>query len=83
MLMTRPRKCAGHVSATSIDLSDHSPLSAKVRTARAATKTPKLGDNATIGIIAENIAICWDREFADSPLEETGFEPSVPLGARQ
>jgi hypothetical protein len=21
---------------------------------------------------------CWDREFADSPLEESGFEPSVP-----
>jgi hypothetical protein len=23
-------------------------------------------------------ATCWDREFADSPLEEAGFEPSVP-----
>jgi hypothetical protein len=23
----------------------------------------------------------WDREFADSPLEEAGFEPSVPLRA--
>ena len=22
---------------------------------------------------------CWDREFADSPLEGSGFEPSVPL----
>jgi hypothetical protein len=22
---------------------------------------------------------CWDREFADSPLEESGFEPLVPL----
>jgi hypothetical protein len=21
----------------------------------------------------------WDREFADSPLEESGFEPLVPL----
>jgi hypothetical protein len=24
-------------------------------------------------------ATCWDREFADSPLERTGFEPPVPL----
>jgi hypothetical protein len=27
-------------------------------------------------------AICWDREFADSPLEESGFEPLVPLNLR-
>ena len=57
MLIIRPRRCAGHVSATSIDPSDHSPLSAKVRSARAATKTANLGDSATIGIISENIAI--------------------------
>jgi hypothetical protein len=24
-------------------------------------------------------ATCWDREFADSPLEESGFEPLVPF----
>src|SRR6516162_5135597 len=57
MLITRPRKCAGQVSATSIDPSDHSPLSAKVRSARPATKAAKLGDSATIGIITEDIAM--------------------------
>ena len=41
----------------SIDPSDHSPLSAKVSSARPATKTPKLADSATIGIISENIAM--------------------------
>jgi hypothetical protein len=25
-------------------------------------------------------ATCWDREFADSPLEGSGFELLVPLG---
>jgi hypothetical protein len=34
MPITRPRRCAGQVSATSIDPSDHSPLSANVRSAR-------------------------------------------------
>jgi hypothetical protein len=57
MLITRPRRCAGQVSATSIDPSDHSPLVAKVKSARAATKTAKLGDSATTGIISENIAM--------------------------
>src|SRR6516164_3409908 len=57
MLITRPRRCAGQVSATSIDPSDHSPLVAKVRSERDATKTAKLGDNATTGIISENIAM--------------------------
>src|SRR6516164_8475469 len=57
MLITRPRRCAGQVSATSIDPSDHSPLSAKVRSERPVTKTAKLGDSATIGIISENIAM--------------------------
>ena len=57
MLITRPRRCAGQVSATSIDPSDHSPFIAKVLSARAAMKTEKPGDNATIGIISENIAI--------------------------
>src|SRR5215469_12588744 len=31
MLITRPRRCAGQVSATSIDPSDHSPLVGKAR----------------------------------------------------
>ena len=35
MLITRPRKRAGHVSATSIDPSDHSPFSAKLSIERA------------------------------------------------
>ena len=57
MLITRPRRCGGQVSATSIDPSDHSPFIAKVLSARATMKTEKPGDNATIGIISENIAI--------------------------
>src|SRR5205823_1175036 len=44
-------------SATSIDPSDHSPFIAKVLSARATMKTEKPGDNATIDIISENIAI--------------------------
>jgi hypothetical protein len=28
-------------------------------------------------------ATCWDREFADSPLEGSGFEPLVPSDALQ
>jgi hypothetical protein len=27
-------------------------------------------------------ATCWDRDFADSPLEEAGFELLVPLPSR-
>ena len=57
MLITRPRKCGGQVSATSIDPSDHSPFMAKVLSARAAMKTAKLGDSATTGIISEYIAM--------------------------
>src|SRR5215472_19250806 len=34
MLITRPRRCAGQGSATSIEPSDHSPLVAKVNSAR-------------------------------------------------
>src|SRR5205807_4519491 len=51
------RRCGGQVSATSIDPSAHSPFIAKVLSARATMKTEKPGDNATIGIISENIAI--------------------------
>src|SRR5215468_1412255 len=57
MLITRPRRCGGQVSATSIEPSDHSPFIAKLLSARAAMKTEKPGDKATIGIIRENIAI--------------------------
>jgi hypothetical protein len=28
-------------------------------------------------------ATCWDREFADCLLEESGFEPLVPLNLRR
>src|ERR1700738_4903717 len=65
MLITRPRRCAGQVSATSIDPSDHSPLSAKVSSARAATKTAKLGASATRGIISENIVDCEQGAAAE------------------
>jgi hypothetical protein len=49
MLITRPRKRAGQVSATSIDPSDHSPFSAKFTTERPATNTAKVGASATTG----------------------------------
>ena len=57
MLITRPRKRAGQVSATSIDPSDHSPFSAKFTTERPATNTAKVGASATTGISKENSAI--------------------------
>jgi hypothetical protein len=57
MLITRPRSRAGQVSATSIDPSDHSPLSAKPSRDRAITKIVKVGDNAATGIKSENSAI--------------------------
>ena len=43
MPITRPRRRAGQVSATSIEPSAHSPFSAKFTTQRAATKAPKVG----------------------------------------
>jgi hypothetical protein len=57
MLMTRPRRRAGQVSATSIEPSDHSPLSAKPMIDRAITNTVKVGERATTGISSENSAI--------------------------
>src|ERR1700753_3648935 len=57
MLMTRPRKRAGQVSATSIEPSDHSPLSAKKSAERAITKIAKVGDSAATGINSENNAM--------------------------
>ena len=57
MLITRPRSRAGQVSATSIDPSDHSPLSAKPTIERAITKTAKVGDSAATGISSENSAM--------------------------
>jgi hypothetical protein len=35
----------------------------------------------TMGCAFEDVpsATCWDREFADSPLEEDGFELQVPF----
>jgi hypothetical protein len=32
-----------------------------------------------VQIIGPVLPYTWDREFADSPLEESGFEPLVPL----
>ena len=57
MLITRPRSRAGQVSATSIEPSDHSPLSAKPSSERAATKIAKVGDSAATGISSENSAM--------------------------
>jgi len=57
MLMTRPRRRAGQVSATSIEPSDHSPFSAKPTSDRAITNTEKVGDRATTGISSENSAM--------------------------
>ena len=53
MLITRPRNRVGQVSATNIDPSDHSPVSAKPTTDRSATNTAKVGDSATTGISSE------------------------------
>jgi hypothetical protein len=53
-LITRPRKRAGQVSATSSDPKDHSPFSAKFTRDRPTTKTAKLGASATTGISSEN-----------------------------
>ena len=57
MLITRPRSRAGQVSATSIEPSDHSPLSAKPSAERAMTKIVKVGDSAATGINSENSAM--------------------------
>ena len=57
MLMTRPRRRAGQVSATSIEPSDHSPFRAKPMIDRAITNTVKVGERATTGISSENSAI--------------------------
>ena len=57
MLITRPRSRAGQVSATSIEPSDHSPLSAKQSSERATTKIAKVGDSAATGINSENSAM--------------------------
>jgi hypothetical protein len=53
-LITRPRSRAGQVSATSIEPSDHSPLSAKKSSERAITKIVNVGDSAATGIKSEN-----------------------------
>jgi hypothetical protein len=57
MPITRPRRYAGQVSATSFDPSDHSPLRAKGQERTPGNETAKLGGSATIGIITENIAM--------------------------
>jgi hypothetical protein len=57
MLITLPRKCAGQISATSMDPSDHSPFNAKFIRDRPTTKTAKLGASATAGISSENKAM--------------------------
>jgi hypothetical protein len=45
---------------------------------------PAIGDARRVidvaRVVAQVLAPHWDREFADSPLEGDGFEPSVPLG---
>ena len=61
MLITRPRRRAGQVSATSIEPSDHSPLSAKPTAQRAITNTANVGASATIGMSSENKAMLTAR----------------------
>src|SRR4029077_16274880 len=61
VVITCPRSRAGQVSATSIDPSDHSPLSAKKSSERAITKTANVGDSAATGINSENSAILTAR----------------------
>jgi hypothetical protein len=57
MPITRPRICAGQVSATSMDPSDHSPFSAKLIAQRTATKAAKVGVIAATGMRSENNAM--------------------------
>ena len=57
MPITRPRRRAGQVSATSMEPSAHSPLSAKLTTQRAAMKAAQVVAAATTGIISENSAM--------------------------
>ena len=57
MPITRPRMCAGQVSATSIEPSDHSPFSAKWIAQRTATNAAKVVVSAAMGISSENSAI--------------------------
>jgi hypothetical protein len=53
------------------------------------TPSPTVGKRPCAGAIAgcpsrriNEVLISWDREFADSPLEEAGFELSVPREIR-
>jgi hypothetical protein len=81
MLMTRPRSRAGQVSATSIEPSDHSPLSAKPTSERATTKTAKVGDNATTGINSENSAMLTAsrvRRPSRSDSHGQKYSPAMP-----
>ena len=55
--MSLPRPCGFSGGACAKELVRAGRRSAKVLSARATMKTEKPGDNATIGIISENIAI--------------------------
>jgi hypothetical protein len=41
---------------------------------------PHCGESSIVGAVhGRDGEACWDREFADSSREESGFEPLVPL----
>jgi hypothetical protein len=41
---------------------------------------PHCGESSIVGAVhGRDGEACWDREFADSSLEESGFELVVPL----
>ena len=80
-LMTRPRSRAGQVSATSIEPSDHSPLSAKPTSDRATTKMANVGDSATTGISSENSAMLTAssvRRPSRSDSHGQKYRPAMP-----
>ena len=63
MPITRPRICAGQVSATSIEPSDHSPLRAKLIALRTTTNATKVVVTAAIGMSSEKSAILMASRF--------------------
>ena len=63
MPITRPRICAGQVSATSIEPSDHSPFRAKLIALRTTTKAANVVVTAAIGISSENSAMLMASRF--------------------
>src|SRR5712671_3987714 len=68
-----PKSCISTAGASPIPKFDQSGFRAKARKIYGKTAAGKASLVPTLGQHIEG-----DREFADSPLEESGFEPSVP-----